>query len=227
MKQRIFTGIFLALEAVLYYLILTAGGKVLVASCFLSILLCACFALVNWGDKCIIAGLACTVMADLFLVVWQPQQQLWGMVWFLCAQSLYAVKLQRMKHSKALGIVRIALTGIGALVTVVVLQEKTDALAVISVCYYANLIMNIVQSMANFRKVPLLAIGFVLFLLCDTVIGLQVAAGGYLPISEGSLLYRIIFMDFFLSWFFYLPSQVLIALSSLQNEQIRPKGVSS
>ena len=214
MKRRIFTGIFLALEAVLYALILTTGGKLLVASSFLSIVLCFGFALVSWGDKFIISGLACTVVADLFLVVWQPQQQLWGMVCFFCAQSLYAVKLQRMKHSKVLGIVRIALTGIGALVTVLVLRDKTDALAVISVCYYANLIMNIVQSMINFKKVPLLAIGFVLFLLCDTVIGLQVAAGGYLPISQESLLYRILFMDFFLSWFFYLPSQVLIALSS-------------
>ena len=220
MKRRISLGIFLSLEAVLYYLILTAGGKLLVASSFLSIVLCFCFALLSWGDKFTIAGLACTVMADLFLVVWQPQQQLWGMVWFLCAQSLYAIRLQRGKHSKVLGIVRIALTGIGALVTVLVLREKTDALAVISVCYYANLMMNIVQSMANFKKVPLLAIGFVLFLLCDTVIGLQVAAGGYLPISEGSLLHRIIFMDFFLSWFFYLPSQVLISLSSRARQNI-------
>ncbi len=227
MKRRIFTGIFLALEAVLYALILTAEGKLLVASCFLSILLCACFALVNWGDKFIIAGLACTVMADLFLVVWQPQQQLWGMVWFLCAQWLYALHLQRRNHSKVFGGIRLGLTAVGALVTVLALRENTDALAVISLCYYANLIMNIAQSMTNFRKTPLLAIGFVLFLLCDTVVGLQVAAGGYLPISQESLLYRILFMDFFLSWFFYLPSQVLIALSSLQNGQIRPKGVSS
>ena len=221
MKRRVFTGIFLLLEAVLYYLILTTGGKLLVVSSYLSILLCFCFALINWGDPFIIAGLACTCMADLFLVVWQPQQQLWGMVWFLCAQCLYAVKLQRLSHSKILGIVRVALTGIGALVTVIVLREKTDALAVISVCYYANLIMNIVQSLANFKKTPLLAIGFILFLLCDTVIGLQVAAGGYLPISEGSLLHRIIFMDFFLSWFFYLPSQVLIALSSRKKEMLK------
>ena len=220
MKRRVFTGIFLLLEAVLYYLILTTGGKLLVVSSYLSILLCFCFALVNWGDKFIIAGLACTCMADLFLVVWQPQQQLWGMVWFLCAQCLYAVRLQQLSHSKILGIVRVALTGIGALVTVIVLRDKTDALAVISVCYYANLIMNIVQSMSIFKKVPLLAIGFVLFLLCDTVIGLQVAAGGYLPISEGSLLHRIIFMDFFLSWFFYLPSQVLIALSARKKEML-------
>ena len=58
-------------------------------------------------------------------------------------------------------------------------------------------------------------------MLCDTVIGLQVASGAYLPIAEGSILYRIIFMDFFLSWFFYLPSQVLITLSGMQKRSKR------
>jgi len=65
-----------------------------------------------------------------------------------------------------------------------------------------------------FRQEKLLSIGFVLFLMCDTVIGLQVACSGYLPIEETFLLYQIIFMPFHLSWFFYLPSQVLIALSA-------------
>jgi hypothetical protein len=50
------------------------------------------------------------------------------------------------------------------------------------------------------------------------VIGLQVAAQGYLPIEEGTLLHRILFMNFNLSWFFYLPSQVLIALTSTKSK---------
>lgn len=56
----------------------------------------------------------------------------------------------------------------------------------------------------------------ILFLLCDTVIGLQVASGAYLPIPESSLLHRIIFMDLNLAWLFYLPSQVLISLHAAQ-----------
>lgn len=99
-------------------------------------------------------------------------------------------------------------------IAVLVLKEKTDALALISVCYYANLILNIVAAFRQFRRDLVFPIALVLFLLCDTVIGLQVAAGGYLPIGEDSWLHRLIFMDFNLAWFFYLPSQVLIALSS-------------
>ncbi len=74
--------------------------------------------------------------------------------------------------------------------------------------------MNIVAAFKRFGQNSLFAIGLVLFLLCDTVIGLQVASGGYLPIGEGTLLYKIIFAPFHLSWFFYLPSQVLIALTA-------------
>jgi hypothetical protein len=58
----------------------------------------------------------------------------------------------------------------------------------------------------------MLGIAFTLFLLCDTVIGLQVAAGGYLPIAQDSVLYGLLFSGFNLAWLFYLPSQVLIAL---------------
>ena len=46
------------------------------------------------------------------------------------------------------------------------------------------------------------------------VIGLQVATSGYLPIEEGSVLNEILYPGFNLSWLFYLPSQVLLSLSS-------------
>ena len=62
------------------------------------------------------------------------------------------------------------------------------------------------------RCVWLLPVALVLFLLCDTVIGLQVASMGYLPIGEGSWLYRVIFPGWNMAWAFYLPSQVMLAV---------------
>ena len=185
-----------------------------------SIVLCFLYALLNikTGSLLMLGGLACTLGADYFLVVCSPQQQLWGMVFFLGAQTLYAVHLYLTGRNKPLLFTRIALTVVAELVTVIVLKDKTDPLALVSLAYYANLIMNMVEAFTRFRKEKLLSIGLVLFILCDTVIGLQVAAGGYLPIAEGSLLHRIIFMSFPLSWFFYLPSQVLIALSSTRKK---------
>lgn len=211
---------FLILETILYYFVLTAGGQTLVATSYASIVLCFLFALQGIKrNPLMVAGLACTVGADFCLVVCDPIQRLWGMVFFLGAQTLYAIHLHRKQPNRIILWVRLALTVAAGMIAVVVLNENLDALAVVSVCYYANLFMNIVTAFTQWSKNKLLPIAFVLFLLCDTIIGLQVAAGGYLPIAEGSALHDFLFMDFNLSWFFYLPSQVMIALSSLRKEQ--------
>lgn len=214
-KQQIFMFSFLLVELILYILILTTGGSTLVWSSFISIVICFLYSLLEAkkSSAFIIGGLACTVIADLFLVVWTPVQRLWGMVFFLIAQTLYAIKLHSSSKNKKILITRVSLIVLAITVAFAVLKDKTDALAIISLCYYANLIVSIMEAFTLFNENKLFAIGLVLFLLCDTVIGLQVASGAYLPISESSIIHKIIFVDFNLAWFFYLPSQVLIALS--------------
>ncbi len=215
-KQQIGMLAFLLVELVLYYFILTAGGTTLVITSFASIVICFlyCAAGGKKSDPLFIAALACTVGADFFLVICSPIEQLYGMICFLTAQTLYAIRLHRDNKNRVLMVVRIVLILCAEVITVAVLKENTDALAMISLAYYANLVMNIAISFTLLHKNKLLPIGFVLFLLCDTVIGLQMASGVYLNIPEGSMLHSMIFVGFNLAWFFYLPSQVLIALSS-------------
>ena len=74
--------------------------------------------------------------------------------------------------------------------------------------------MNIIESFLDFKSNRLLPIGLILFVLCDTVIGLQVMSDMYLKINEASIIYKLIFSGFDLAWFFYLPSQVLISLNT-------------
>lgn len=214
--DRILIALFLAAEGVLYYFILTAGGKTLVISEYASIVLCFLYALAYIGKKnwLIQAGLLCTLGADLFLVVCSPLRQLPGMVCFLCAQGMYALWLHRNGGSKPQLWIRLAMTGIAVLATLLVLRKNTDALALVSLCYYAGLIVNLAVSFIRFSERRLLSVGFVLFLLCDTVIGLQMANGVYFPIPEGSVIDKILSLNINLAWLFYLPSQVLIALSS-------------
>lgn len=216
-SKRILIVCFLIAEAILYYFILTAGGQTLVVTSYLSIVLCFLFAL--QGIKCkplMVAGLACTVGADFCLVVCDPIQRLWGMVFFLGAQTLYAIHLHRKQKSNMLLLIRILLSVVAEIATVLILKDNLDTLAMVSVCYYVNLIMNTAAAFTQWRKNKLLPIGFVLFILCDTIIGLQVASSGYLPIAEGSVLYNLIFSGFNTAWMFYLPSQVLIALCCSQ-----------
>ena len=223
MKKPYLTIGFLAVEIVLYYLILTTHGSMLPIYCYSAIILCLLFALAN--VKCfhplILFGLVFTAAADYFLVICTPIQQLYGMLCFVVTQTFYAISLHRgYKHKWFLGL-RIGLILCAEAVTVCVLKDKLDPLSVVSICYYVNLIVNLIMAFTRFQENKLFALGMILFLLCDTVIGLQVASGAYLPIAEGSILHRIIFMDFFLSWFFYLPSQVLITLSGMQKRSKR------
>lgn len=217
MKKR-WTAVFLSAEAVLYLCILTCGGSVLVATSYASIALCCLFGLVMGSRENLLLrlGLVCTACADVCLVLCNPIEQLWGMVFFLGAQSLYALYLGGRRWQWLLrgGV------SLGALaVTALVLRENTDALALISVCYYGNLLLNLGFAFGN--RAWRLGLAFTLFLLCDTVIGLQVAAGGYLPIGEGTTLYRVLFSGFNLAWLFYLPSQVLLALQTVRDRRKR------
>ena len=215
-QNRLALFAFLAIELVLYALILTTGGNVLVAVSYISIVLCFLYALFHFkaAHRLMLAALGFTLVSDYFLVVCQPPEQLLAMISFLIVQLLYALHLHRKTQSRPILVLRIVLTLVIELIALVVLGESADALALVSVAYYANLAVNLIASYLPTRRDPRLPIAFLLFLLCDTVIGLQVACKGYLAIPEHSLLHRILFMDFHLSWFFYLPSQVLLTLSA-------------
>ena len=207
---------FLSGEFILYILILTTGGNTLVWSSYSAIVLCFLFAISgvskeNWP---LVTGLFFTVLADFCLVVCKPIQQLWGMVFFLLTQAFYAWQLHRGQANKLTLAIRLGLSLMAGVLCVAVLRAQTDALALISLFYYVQLIMNIADATLRRTQHPLLPVALVLFLLCDTVVGLQVMSTNYLPIQEGSVLHSILFSGFNLSWLFYLPSQVLIALSS-------------
>ena len=211
--KRLCTLAFLILEGILYYIILTSKGALLANSCFSAIVLCFVYALAMQGQPLLIAALAGTVAADYFLVTFTPSWQLPGMACFLVVQAIHAVFLHRQGFNKAWLAVRLGLTGLITVIALFILKENADALAIISVLYYTNMVMNMVMAFGKFKKFPLLAIGFLLFILCDTVVGLQVASKGYLPIAPGSALHQFLFMPLNLVWLFYLPSQVLISLT--------------
>lgn len=215
-------ALFVAVEATLGVLLQTLPGRAADACRFGAIILCCSFCLlfIRNSHAYILTQLAllCTVGADYFLVWSQPRVQLPAMLFFLVAQSAYAVRLHLSDSSlprrRAQGWSIFALAAIVPLLTGLVLGANTDALAVVSMLYYSVLVINVIFAAIRVRSNPLLAIGLVLFLCCDTVIGL-VMMDAYLPIPSDALLYRVIHPGFDLAWACYLPSQVLITLSLL------------
>ena len=219
-------ALFVAIEATLGVLLQTLPGRAADACRFSSIILCCLFCLLfmRRSHAYILtqSALLCTVGADYFLVWSQPRVHLPAMLFFLVAQSAYAARLHLSESSlprrRAQSWLIFTSAAIVLVATRLVLGDNTDALAMVSMLYYTVLVLNVIFSTIRVRKNPLLAIGLVLFLCCDTVIGLNMAKT-YLPIPSDALLYRVINPGFDLAWACYLPSQVLITLSLLVGDR--------
>ena len=226
--EKWLTVAFLLVEAALYAMILT--GQMLVYAQYISVCLCLVFVLFHLrkANYFIVGGLVCTVIADWFLVMQgavdkppalMAQDQLYAMTAFLVAQILYAIQLHRRARSTQVLIIRLLLVVILEAIAVIVMGGKPDLLVIVSLCYYANLFVNILSAFRSYRKDWMMPWAMVLFFICDTFIGLQVAAGSYLTINPDGLLHSIIFFPFNIAWACYLPSQVLIALYGRYNRR--------
>ena len=213
-----FVSVEIALGVLLQTLGGRAGGALRMSAVVLCCLFCGLFFERSADYMLTQTALICTVCADYFLVWSQPRVQLPAMIFFLVVQMVYFARLYLSDDSarrKRWQIVSRGMLSVASLmVTAAVLKQRTDALALISMLYYANLILNVVFALSDFRKQRLLSIGLLLFLCCDTVVGLGML-DGYITIPQDALVYRFIHPGFDLAWACYLPSQVLITLSLL------------
>jgi len=162
-------------------------------------------------------GLTFTLLADTFLVLIQSQQTL-AMFLFAFAQICYFVVLYFLNQNKKQLQLSLALRGglfiALSLIAWIVLNSAFSLLVFISMFYFSNLFFNVIFSGINIKKSPLLFCGFLLFIMCDILIGLQVLTTIIpVPVLENILSYLNSYFD--LAWIFYLPSQLLITLSSI------------
>lgn len=218
--NKILSAAFIAAEIALGVLIQLVGGRANDALSFSAVLLAFafCFSRFSRTPPYLFTQIALlfTVMADLFLVIVEPRRQLAAMMFFNITQLAYFLRIMwedtrrtvRIAHcSVRVGAVALVLT-----LTLVILGDGADAVAVVSMIYFANLLVNVAFALVNFAKAPVLAIGLVLFMLCDIFVGLSLLEG-YLPVEEGTLLHALAHPGFNAAWLFYVPSQTLLSLS--------------
>lgn len=223
-KRSFLTILFLIAEAILFVFIIFVNPSCVRILQWVSILLCFLFAL-KVGRKLSLINLALllTVVADGFLVLPASPIQIPGTTFFAFVSITYFLFLFLKESGKIRKIhlfSRIFLIIVVLVVAVIVLKDNTDYLSLISVFYFTNLVLNIVFSFATFRKNMLLSLGLILFALCDIVVGLVAGANIYIPVKEGGIIDSIINAPINLSWFFYIPSQVIIALYNVTRKGI-------
>lgn len=215
------SALFVAVETVLGVLLQCSSGRAVSVCSFSSVVLaclfCLLFAKKQRAYFLTQTALICTVVADYFLVLSDPQIKLPAMISFLIAQLCYGARIyltdENERRKRAEWPVR-GLCSVGIVVaTVAVLGKQCDWLAPVSMLYYTHLLLNIVFAFIRFKKNALLAFGLLLFILCDTLIGLAMLED-YFPVNA-ELIGRIVHPGFDLAWAFYLPSQMLLSCSLL------------
>lgn len=217
-------ALFIAAEIYLSYLIQISSANGAILLQYTAVILACVFCLVSMEKTKAYfftqGALIATVCADYFLIYAPERQQLYGMLCFSVAQLLYFLRIyfddESKKRKKAHLALRFVISAVGIAATLLVLGEKSDTVALVSVFYYANLILNLIFSFIQFRTSKVLALGLLCFLLCDTVIGLA-NIGPYFQIAEGSFIDKLLNPGFDPAWMFYVPSQALLAMSVLPN----------
>ena len=218
-------GIFFLLELVLAVIIQLVSGVYYGISTLTSVSI-ACIVVgifYKQTDKHLltIIALITTVCADLFLcgLVKFHNDRVVAMVFFCVTQICYFYRLylnQEYTSTKRVHLaLRVALPAAAIIATLVVLKDNADTLAIISMFYFANLLLNVVYAFIQFKRAPLFAIGLLCFALCDVLIGFAVL-DEFMTIPP--FIKAINDIDLNLAWIFYVPSQTLIATDIAINE---------
>ena len=215
MARKRGTAAFLLAEGILYALFLsmdlTALRNQTVPVKYAGILLCLGFALLarlKWrGDGLVPLALALTAGADWFLLVRNDHYAV-GIALFLCVQAVYYIRLRRMGAGPAYplraGLALAAGLGLYAL-------HMASPVNLLAGLYFSQLLSNTVLAWRG-KGLPhrIFAAGLTLFVGCDLCVGL------FNALPAASPLYSAVSVGM---WFFYLPSQVLIALSALWSKE--------
>lgn len=205
---------FLSLEGTLYALFLgmdLAGlGAWSIWPKYAGILLCLAL---SWaisargGAPLVAPALTLTALADLFLLV-LGRFYLLGVALFLVVQTLYLLRLRGAGAGPALGLRTLLSLALGLLVWKAGLLSPLNLLCAL---YFAQLLSNACLSWTlRGARQRAFSLGLTLFVGCDLCVGLFNLPG---LVPEAIHSFAQLGM-----WLFYLPSQVLITLSAIPEE---------
>ena len=205
--------IFLVTEAALYaaFLVLDLIGALpalstgLKFASILLVLLAGLTAVRTQDGKIVAAALALTAAADVFLLL-LDQNYMLGVSLFLAVQILYTIRLSALTAQSA--VLHLTARGMLAGFAAYFLREHFGRLELLAAAYIVWFFMNLAHSAAaafqtRSGSCVRFAAGLALFFLCDLCVGIH-----NLPQNALSA-----FADVAM-WAFYLPGQVLIALSA-------------
>ena len=218
---------FVLTEFVLGVLVQLIGGDIKRILCFSSVALSLVFSIIilNKSSERVTTSLALlfTVVSDVFLVLCSPPKRIVAMLSFSAVQICYFLRLylntnEKREKTRHLAI-RCLLIFAFMLACALVLWDGCDALSLISVFYFANLLTNLIVAFLKKGESILFPLGLLCFALCDLFVGFSVMSELYFEFAEGTIFYNLANPPLDLVWIFYVPSQTLIPLSLITKKQ--------
>lgn len=209
------TAVFLAAEAVLYAVFLTLDilgrSEQTLWLKYAGILLCLAFAALcalRGGDKLVAPALLLTACADWFLLI-RSERLMLGVALFIGVQAIYLLRLYKAGAGAA---VPLRLMLILVMLAILFWMDVASPLTLLALFYFSQLLANTILAW-GIPRMRRFALGLILFVGCDVCVGLfnspDLFPGLTSLVSVGM-------------WFFYLPSQVLIALSAMPEKELSP-----
>ena len=213
---------FLAAETALYAAFLwrdlTAGSAGANSIKYASILLCALFAvlwaLAGGGDRLTAGALVLTAGADVFLLLLDAHYG-WGLLLFCGVQLCYFLRLRALGCGSLWGArLGLFLLSLAAL-RVLGLLDPLDPLDALALFYFVNFLCNLLCALfcPGGRAGRCFSLGLALYLCCDLCVAAYQFPGTFPPPLDDAVRVGM--------WLFYLPGQVLIALSALPGSSSR------
>ena len=207
--------VFLAAEGILYlsflFMDLTGRSDATILPKYTGILLCLLYSIYcafRGGDRLVPAALLLTALADSLLLVLDRYYAL-GTGIFLGVQILYLLRIRRLT-GRSLWLLRV-LIPLAAAAVLYGLSMLTP-LNLLAGLYFSQLLVNTIAAWSrNSRSMRCFAAGLTLFVGCDLCVAIR-NAGTLFPLPMRS--FARVGM-----WLFYLPSQVLIALSAMPSRR--------
>ena len=193
-------------------------GKYQRVVAFISILICFIYVVLNFkknnhDDKIMLLAFIATLSADYFLTL-HSKQVLLGTFLFFLSQVFFFLRihLSNRKIDDNIMIIYI-ITYFISLLCLYLFIGYIDLLLIVSLLYYVCLCLNMIFAWISNHKILLFAIGLTLYVCADFMVGLK-SSGPYVTFQEGSIFDILIHLPINLIWVFYLPTQVLFALST-------------
>lgn len=236
------TKLFIFIQGIIFVAFLyldNIGGYYLISSYikYIFIILCFIYTLINYDGNnkhkswYLILGLGFTLIADCFLLLLGYGFE-YGIAAFIIVQQIYGIMLDynsrqvtRLVNSSCIYknnlfkrlLIKLSITFFITLL-LYYLDSNIEIVVILSIFYFTSILMNTYRAIKvsmvfkEDRSNALFALGMIFFVLCDVNVGLF-NLSTYLDLSA-TVAIPIIRISSLFMWFFYAPSQALIALST-------------